>query len=538
MATEPFPTRPNLDQLRRRAKDLAKAARQGEPAALARLTSYRRPGPPITLALAQLTLAREYGFPSWLRLREAVEASTETTAHRVSAFLRASVQGHFEPAASARLLAARLLDYDPAIATYDIRTATVLGEPDYVRSALARDPSVAVLRDKRLGWPPLLFACNSRWHQIEPRRSAGIVEVARMLLDAGASVDTAVGRAPRPGHCSALYAAAGLANHAALAQLLLDRGADPDTPAALYHSAFHRDHQTLGLLLQHGARTEGPDALAAAISMNDPEAVRLLLGAGIDPREPLPAGALGESYEGRPPIPAVYAAIEFDCTPDLIQTLLEGGADPTAAPVGSRSPYREARRRGRAEVAAILLAHSAVDDTGEIDTFLDACARADGDAAREVLRHRSDLLARLTDEDHFVLVDAADHGRLDAVRLMVDLGFPLETRAGDDGATPLHAAAASGSVDVARLLIDRGADIEAPDTTWHSSPLVWASVGSGFKLGHSPDPDWVATVQALIDGGASLENVWVAGKPPSAEVAELLIARGVQQPAEHLDAMP
>ena len=543
MGTEPFPTRPDLGQLRRRAKDLARAARQSEPAALARLAPYRRAGARITLGLAQLTLAREYGFPSWLRFKEAVEASAETTTQRVSAFLLASVQGFPEAAASARLRAARLLDYDPAIATYDIRTAAVLGEPDYVRSALARDPSVAVLRDKKLGWPPLLFACNSRWHQIEPRRSAGIVEVARVLLDAGASPDTAIGRAPRPGHCSALYAAAGLVNHAALAQLLLDRGADPDTPAALYHSAFHRDHQTLRLLLERGARAEGPDALAAAISVNDPEAVRLLLVAGTDPREPLPAGALGESYEGRPPIPPVYAAVEFDCGLDLIQALLEGGADPTAAPAGGRSPYREARRRGRAEVAAMLLAHGAVDDTGDIDTFLDACARADGETARDLLRRRPDLLAQLTDEDHFVLVDAADHGRLEAVRLMVDLGFPLETHAGEDGATPLHAAAASGSVDVVRLLIDRGADIEAPDTTWHSSPLVWASVGSGFRLGHAPVADWVATVQALIDGGASLENAWVPGKPPSAEVAELLSAHGVQQPAdsERLDmptAMP
>jgi ankyrin repeat protein len=208
--------------------------------------------------------------------------------------------------------------------------------------------------------------------------------------------------------------------------------------------------------------------------------------------------------------------------------------------VGGRSPYREARRRGRAELAAILIAHGAVDDTGDIDTSLAACARADRDAAQELLRRRPDLLGRLTDEDHSVLVDAADHGRLDAVRLMVDLGFPLETRGGEDGATPLHAAAASGSVDVVRLLIDQGADIEAPDATWQSSPLVWASVGSGFKLGHAADPDWVATVQALIDRGASLENAWVPGKPPSGEVAELLIAHSVQQPVdtERLDARP
>jgi hypothetical protein len=236
----------------------------------------------------------------------------------------------------------------------------------------------------------------------------------------------------------------------------------------------------------------------------------------------------------------VSAAIEFDCSIELIEALLEGGADPTAAPAGSRSPYREVRRRGRADVAALLISHGAVDDTGEVDTFLDACARADHDAAKELLLRHPDLLAQLTDEDHAALVDAADHGRLDAVRLMVDLGFPVESRGGEDGATPLHAAAASGSVDVVRLLLDRGADIEAPDATWQSSPLVWASVGSGLQLGHTADPDWVATVQAFIDGGASLENAWVPRKPPSADVAELLIAHGVQQPvdSEPSDAVP
>jgi hypothetical protein len=57
-------------------------------------------------------------------------------------------------------------------------------------------------------------------------------------------------------------------------------------------------------------------------------------------------------------------------------------------------------------------------------------------------------------------------------------------------------------------------------------------VGSGFELGHTADPDWVATVQALIDCGASLENAWVPGKPPSADVAELLIAHGVRPPVD------
>jgi hypothetical protein len=56
MQTETFPSRLDLDQLRRRAKDLAKAARQGEPTALALVADYRRPGAPLS------SLARRRSF--------------------------------------------------------------------------------------------------------------------------------------------------------------------------------------------------------------------------------------------------------------------------------------------------------------------------------------------------------------------------------------------------------------------------------------------------------------------------------------------
>lgn len=68
--TLPLPERPNLDQLRHRARDLLNAARAGEPDAARRLSAV---GKGETLAAAQLAVAREHGFPSWERLKEAVE---------------------------------------------------------------------------------------------------------------------------------------------------------------------------------------------------------------------------------------------------------------------------------------------------------------------------------------------------------------------------------------------------------------------------------------------------------------------------------
>lgn len=65
-----LPTRPDLDQLRRQAKDLLKAAAAGDADALARI---RAVSDRLILASAQLAVAREYGFASWVRLKTEVE---------------------------------------------------------------------------------------------------------------------------------------------------------------------------------------------------------------------------------------------------------------------------------------------------------------------------------------------------------------------------------------------------------------------------------------------------------------------------------
>lgn len=103
-------------------------------------------------------------------------------------------------------------------------------------------------------------------------------------------------------------------------------------------------------------------------------------------------------------------------------------------------------------------------------------------------------------------------------------------RRDDDGATALHAAAFAGSPAIVRLLLDQGADLEALDDLFHSSPLDWAVVGSGYRPTSAPQPDWVATVRILVEAGASTGDITLApdaDKPPSAEVAELLRGYGV-----------
>jgi ankyrin repeat protein len=71
-----LPVRPNLEQLKNQAKDLLRAVRNGDAAAIESFNRYH-PNPPssgnIKLADAQFALARSYDVPSWMRLVQACD---------------------------------------------------------------------------------------------------------------------------------------------------------------------------------------------------------------------------------------------------------------------------------------------------------------------------------------------------------------------------------------------------------------------------------------------------------------------------------
>jgi Family of unknown function (DUF5990)/Domain of unknown function (DUF5655) len=75
-----LPGRPDLDQLRRQARELLRAAAAGDERALRRIRVVSQQQ---TLSAAQLAIAREYGFASWPKLRAEVlrrQAGTELDA--------------------------------------------------------------------------------------------------------------------------------------------------------------------------------------------------------------------------------------------------------------------------------------------------------------------------------------------------------------------------------------------------------------------------------------------------------------------------
>ena len=170
------------------------------------------------------------------------------------------------------------------------------------------------------------------------------------------------------------------------------------------------------------------------------------------------------------------------------------------------------------------MSRGAPDDSTDIDRFIGACMRADRSSAEQILVEHPDLSDRLTDDDRGAVVEAAGSDSVAAVGLMLDLGF--SPRARDRfGEQPLHSAAYAGNADMVRLLIDAGADVDGRDVRFDSTPLTFATVGSGEHAG--PPANWTEVVRLLIDAGASRDGVWIGGKPPSAEVAELLRDYGI-----------
>jgi hypothetical protein len=77
-----LPQRPDLDQLRRRARELLRAAVKGERGAVSRINAVAKP---LMLSSAQLAIAREYGFASWTQLKAEVDrrraASAQPSPH-------------------------------------------------------------------------------------------------------------------------------------------------------------------------------------------------------------------------------------------------------------------------------------------------------------------------------------------------------------------------------------------------------------------------------------------------------------------------
>ena len=466
-----LPEHPDLEQLRRQAKELLRGARTNDRVSSQRLAAVSAP---LTLAGAQLAVAREFGQSSWSALVHEVQARNATLDENVVRFLSFSVNAQIG-------MAARMLAETPALAEAGFPVAVVLGDAARVSAELRRDPSAATRADLRTGWTALHLACASRFH-LDPARAPGLAAVTRLLLDAGAAIETetAGGHCWRPLEC-AVTSANSSPHNQPIIQELLARGARVRSETLV--AALYAADGTWCLELLADACGRSPalfaEALGEAVAMGSTAAVKVMLAAGADPGAPGPDG---------------------------------------------RSARHRALRAGIADTVQLL----GPADGDLVERLLESVLLGDSAAARGLVDAEPSLVDGLDAGDLAALVAAAERGNISAVELALDVGFPIEARR-DDGATALHAAAYAGSAQTVALLLARGADVTARDTRWHSQPLDWALVGSGEAPDSTPTPDWVATVKLLLDAGASRDEITLdpdEPKPPSVAVAELLRSRG------------
>jgi ankyrin repeat protein len=361
--------------------------------------------------------------------------------------------------------AQRLLAQDPAIATEDLYTAIVCGEIDAVRRALATDPDSARRAGGGRGWTPILYLAFTRFSH--PNTIANALEIARLLLDAGANPSDFY--MAGDSQYSALVGAAGEGEQdsprqpyaAELFELLLLRGADPFDMQVVYNTHFSGEMLWwLELVYAHTIDTP------RGVAWQDPEWRMFNMG-----RYGTGARFILET-----------AIKQRDLR--LAEWTLAHGANPNARHARDQrfpqvSLYAFAILERQSQMAELLARYGAVRSTPALDDagqFLDACLRLDRVRAATLLAAHPGYRT-----EPFALFEAARKDNPDAIALLLDLGVPLEIEDAT-GKHALHEAAWANAVRAAQYLIDRGAEIDPRESRFGGAPMGWAAHGDRREM--------------------------------------------------------
>jgi ankyrin repeat protein len=476
VATASLPQDPDLDQLRKRARELQRAVRGGDPAALARVARWyqERPAPgTFLLTAAQLVLAREHGFASWDRMRRYVRVVTggawtpgrpapddESLDDR---FLRLACLTYSDDKQADRAAAEQLLASHPELPGRNLFVAAACADVPEVRRHLAGRQAAASVTGGPHGWSPILYQAYAR-HDPHVGLTATL-ETARLLLDAGADPNDGRFWHALPTPFTVLTGALGYGEHRQpwhphaipYARLLLESGADPNDGQTLYNRMFgpSDDHLELLFACGLGRDTRGPWHRLLGESLESPaEMLRSLL-----------AWAIAHDQRRR------------------VTLLAEHGVDIVTAFTEQRSPRRYtpveyALLNGHRELAGQLLARGALPPRlSATDAFVAAVLAGDADAVRQT---PGDVIAAVRGKRTGLVTWAAAQGAPNAVELLVAAGFGVNALGRSDifsnepWHTALHVAAENGDLGLARTLLQLGADPDIRDKHYRSTPLGWA----------------------------------------------------------------
>ena len=518
MTARQLPPRPNLEQLKRQAKDLLDSARRHESGARARFRVLPAFASASDAALdrasfalhdAQSVIAREHGFDSWNALREHVEELTLEFAAAVDQFLEAATDERGDRAA-------RILRLHPGIADANLYTALVLGDAEHVAARLDRDPSLAKQPGGLRGWEPIHYVCYTALAHDAPERAAGLAAIARRLINQGVDPNT---RFPWPHHNvhrPVLWGASRVVRALPLVEMLLRAGADPNDGVTLPLAASAGDIPVLEALLAHGARvdqawaTDGATALYAILNWSrTPDGALWLLEHGADPNAVF-------AENGETPLHAVARGWDVP----LAEAMLAHGADIGRERADGRTPYAVAELNGNRAVAEWLLAQGASPLLTEVDRLVAACSRGDRAAADAMLAGNPGVRDAITDDHYIAFHQAAERGDLPALDAMLACGFDPNRPDAGIGKTALHSAAMAGSPEAVRVLLAHGASVHARDREFKGQPLIWAAEGS--RTQHREGRDFAAVGKLLLDAGSPLE--WHTGAEPAEGLLEIVAA--------------
>ncbi|XP_031562772.1 transient receptor potential cation channel subfamily A member 1-like [Actinia tenebrosa] len=294
-----------------------------------------------------------------------------------------------------------------------------------------------------------------------------------------------------PLHYAAKY------NHADIASLLLDHGADP--------SQFNL----------YDTRKLTP--LQIACWFNSLEVVRVLLTSG-------PKGPEEEGFEQR----AIHCAAARGSLKIVEELLLVGKVDPNAIDKIGFTPLHIAASRGREKIVKVLVDHGAdvtiQDHDGNMPTHI---AAREGHAATLKALLQS-VSGKAISMEHVLrsngtgscLQLATRRSNVEAAKVCIE--FKASTSANlDDTTPPLHTACILGNMELLKSIVSSGASLEAEDIEG-MTPILRACLNGNVEI-----------IEYLINEGASLEAevdapspLMCAVKRGHSDAIRLLLRRG------------
>jgi ankyrin repeat protein len=487
MMSRDLPTHPNLEHLKKQAKDLLSDFRQGDPAAVERfrsLGSLPAPARP-KLAHAQYAIARQYGFASWPKLKAHVEClarASDPVAALVSAVKANDTRGVGKLLKRHPELKSKLNDPLPGFAfgATALLAALPWGNREMIDILLRAGADI----NQRSHWWAGGFGVLDDDRGLAP-----------FLIERGAIVDVhAAARLGMLGKLQELVSTNPGLVHA--------RGGDGQTPLHLAPTVAIAQY-----LLDHGAGIDARDidheSTAAQYMVRDRQEVARYLVRGGCRTDLLMAAALGDLELVRKHLDTDPACIHLSVSEQYFpkQDLRSGGTIYIWTLGAHKTAHLVAREFGHEDVFRLLMERSPAELK-----LAQACELGEEGIFKALLAGRPNLVQTLSDDQRRKIANAAQNNNTKAVRLMLAAGWPVDVR-GQHGGTPLHWAAWHGNAAMVREILRYHPALElGADEGYDSTPLGWALHGSEHGW-HRGTGDYAGAVEALLQAGAKVPKM-------------------------------